>query len=331
MSGTDEFAWIERLRSLTGGDVGAYGLLDDAAVVRGRPGQELVVSKDAMVEGVHVLAGEARDVIARRLLRTNLSDLAAKGARPFGYFLLTAWPESHTAEDKEAFARGLEADNRVFRLALLGGDTVSTPGPLTVSATVLGWTPEGRTVRRGGAEPGDVLMVTGVIGDGYLGLKAARGEIDDPEGVLAQRYQLPEPRVPIREALLKHAAAAADVSDGLLADALHLAEASGCEVRIEVEKTPLSPQARAWAERNGGLTSATMLELAAGGDDYEVVCAVKPHRVRWFSAACARAGVPVTAIGRFAEGDGIRLTYDGYNIATGRLGWRHGTGDARLP
>ena len=322
MPGPDEFDWIARLRPLTRGDPAALDLFDDAAVIAPRRGHDLVITKDALIEGVHFLPGEACDIVARRLLRTNLSDLAAKGAEPFGYLLMTAWPKGHTAAEEEAFAKGLALDGETFGLSLLGGDTVSTPGPLSVSATMLGWVRSGKMVRRSGALPGDVAMVTGVVGDGYLGLKAALGQIDDSDGVLATRFRLPEPRLGLRRALLSHVAAAADVSDGLLADALHIAEASGCEVAIDVERIPVSPQGVAWlATQDGDLSGR--LDLAAGGDDYEIVCAVRPTKVAAFMAACVEAGVPVAAVGRFQIGSGIRLTYHGINCVASNLGWRH--------
>src|SRR6266481_832669 len=178
MSGADEFSEIARLfRPLTGGTPGAFDLEDDAAAVPQRPGCDLVVTKDAIVEGVHVPSGERPDLIARKLVRVNLSDLAAKAAEPFGAFLAVAWPKAFGAAEREAFATGLGEDLRAYGVALLGGDTVSTPGPLTASLTALGWVPEGRMVRRAGAKAGDVIAVSGTIGDGALGLAAVTGEI----------------------------------------------------------------------------------------------------------------------------------------------------------
>src|SRR3989442_8234332 len=188
----DEFDWIARLRPLTRGDPRALNLMDDAAVLPARPGFDLVTSKDTMVEGVHFLAGEERDVVARRLLRTNLSDLAAKAAEPFGYLMAAAWPPGGW-DERDAFIRGLAEDGEAFGIALLGGDTTSTEGLLTVSATVLGWVPQGRAVLRSGARPGDALWLCGGMGQGLLGLMAVRGEIADPDGAIARRYRLPEP------------------------------------------------------------------------------------------------------------------------------------------
>lgn len=314
----DEFETIARLlRPLTRGAPEALELLDDAAVLSSRPGFDLVITKDAIVEGVHFLPGDPLDLVARKLLRVNLSDLAAKAAEPFGYLLAVAWPHGSDWPQRELFARGLAEDGQTFGLSLLGGDTVSTPGPLWASVTMLGWVPEGRMVKRSGAQPGDLVVVSGTIGDGMLGLAAAGGEIDDP--ALAERYRLPQPRLEMREVLRAHANGAADVSDGLLADAGHIAKASGCAVRIELEKVPLSPSARRWLEARPD-PEAALLSLAAGGDDYEIVCAVAPDKLEAFKAA---APLPVTVVGGFAQGEGVAVSLHGKALRAGELGYRH--------
>jgi thiamine-monophosphate kinase len=322
MSGPpDEFTWIAGLRPLTRGDPRALDLADDAAVLPARPGFDLVISKDAMVEGVHFLEHEAPETVARRLIRTSLSDLAAKAAEPFGYFLMTAWPADRDGAWRDAFARGLAADGKAFGVALLGGDTVATPGPLTVSATVLGWVPEGRAILRSGARAGDALMVCGVIGDGGLGLKAARGEIADPDGRLAAHYRLPTPLLALRQPLRDHARAAADVSDGLVADALHVAEASGLGLAIDLDRLPLSAAAAAWLA-NQPDPGAARLALATAGDDYALVCAVtRPEGS--FAQAVRAAGIAVSAVGQFMKAPGLTVTAAGLPIGPRRLGWRH--------
>src|SRR4051812_26499278 len=195
----DEFSEIARLfRPLTGGVAGAFDLLDDAAVIPQRPGWDLVVTKDAIVEGVHFPEGEAPDLVARKALRVNLSDLAAKAAEPFACFLAVAWPTRFEARDRERFAQGLAADLETYDVSLMGGDTVVTPGPFTVSLTAMGWVTAGQMVRRSGANPGDLVLVSGAIGDAVLGLMAVRGELQDPDGRLTYRYRLPEPRVDLR-------------------------------------------------------------------------------------------------------------------------------------
>jgi len=312
MSGPDEFEQIERLyRPLTRGAAGAFGLLDDAAVVASRPGMELVLTKDAIVEGVHFLAGTPPALIARKLLRANLSDLAAKGAEPYGYLLACAWPQAYGWPERQAFAEGLRQDGEAFGLVLLGGDTTGTPGALTLSATMLGWVPEGRMVRRAGAKAGDLLMVSGTVGDGVLGLAAARGEVADPDGFLAERYNLPLPRLDLRDALRGAAHAACDVSDGLVADAGHIGRASGVGLTVDLDRLPLSAPARQWLDGQAD-RAAGLLRLATGGDDYEVVC-VAPRPLPGF-----------TVVGEATAGQGIRVLAGGRPLDAGPGGWRHG-------
>jgi thiamine-monophosphate kinase len=318
----DEFRWIDRLRPLTRDDPRALNLNDDAAVLPSRPGFDLVISTDAMVEGVHFLSGEAMDIVARRLLRTSLSDLAAKAAEPFGYFLTTAWPARFGDADRDLFIEGLDQDGQAFGVVLLGGDTVSTPGPLTVSATVLGWAPAGRTNTRGGARAGDLCVVCGAIGDGWLGLRAARGEIDDPGGHLAQRYRLPEPLFAVTSALRASGRAAADVSDGLIADALHIAEASGLGLDLDLAHVPMSPAAAAWLAHQP-VEADARVALATGGDDYAIVCAIDRADVEAFVAEMTRVGVPCRAAGAFTASGRLSVTLDGKSLDVESLGWRH--------
>jgi thiamine-monophosphate kinase len=326
----DEFEAIARLlRPLAEGAPGALGLMDDAAVVASRPGFDLVVSKDAMVEGVHFLPDDGLDLVARKLLRVNLSDLAAKGAEPFGYLMATAWSPRCGWPERELFARGLAEDQGRFGVSLLGGDTVSTPGPLTLSLTILGWVPDGRMVRRSGAKPGDRVLISGGIGDGWLGLKAASGELAGlPEGSIEQlagRYRLPEPRLELAEALRTHASASADVSDGLVADAGHIAEASGVGLRLELGRVPLSAPAAAWlAQQPEPARAAAMSALAAGGDDYEVVCTASPDQAGPLIAAAKAAGVEMTDIGEVVAGQGAATLWQGREVRLQRTGWRHG-------
>jgi thiamine-monophosphate kinase len=318
----DEFDWIASLRGLTRGDASALGLMDDAAVIPGRPDFDLVISKDAMVEGVHFPAGEAPDIIARRLLRTSLSDLAAKAAEPFGYLLLTAWPPGLDDAWRAQFRGGLEADGEAFGVALLGGDTVSTPGPLTVSATVLGWAEAGRAVLRSGARAGDALVVCGPIGDGWLGLMAVRGEIEDPGGALAKHYRLPPPLLALSAPLLAHARACADVSDGLIADASHIAEASALALAIELADLPLSAAASRWLAAQPD-QAASRIVLASGGDDYALVCAIDPTQAAPFMAEVEALGVPARVAGSFVSAPGLMVTVGGRRVEPDRTGWRH--------
>ena len=280
-----------------------------------RPGWELVLTKDAVVEGVHFLPGDPPDLVARKLLRVNLSDLAAKAAEPYGYLLAVAWPRHWDAGARERFAGGLAQDQAEFGVVLLGGDTVSTPGPMTASVTALGWAPSGRAVRRSGARPGDRVFVSGPIGDGWLGLQAARGDLDGASGEeiawLADRYRLPRPRLDLREPLLAAARACADVSDGLVADLGHLARASDVGAVLDLDAVPLSAAARSWLERQTDRTEA-LAGLVTGGDDYELV----------FAAASGFPGA--VRVGEIEAGEGVRVLRDGGEVPLSRRGWAHG-------
>lgn len=317
----DEFDWIARLlRPLTRGAPEAFDLLDDAALLPqiDEPNQ-VVLTSDAMVEGVHFLKSDRADLVARKLLRVNLSDLAAKGAVPFAYLMTVAWPADADWRRRQMFAKGLATDQAAFGVHLLGGDTVSTPGPWTLSVTMMGRVDPGRMVQRGGGRPGDLLVVSGTIGDGWLGLQVLRGELETADGALARRYQLPEPRLGWRSAL-QLATAAADVSDGLLADAGHIAAASGCGMEIDLETLPLSPPAAGWLGEQADEAGAR-IALATGGDDYEIVCAVPPDRLEAFRRHAG--AIAPTVIGRLTEGREQIARFQGKDVTPEKLGWSH--------
>jgi thiamine-monophosphate kinase len=310
-----EFALIARHFAPLAGE-GALALGDDAALLDPPAGRSLVLAADAMIAGVHFLPDDPPETIGRKLLRVNLSDLAAMGAAPLGYLMTTAFPRDISDAWIARFAAGLAADQARFGLAVLGGDTVSTPGPLALSLTILGTVAPGAALRRNGARAGDEIWVSGTIGDGALGLLAARGDLADPDGFLATRYRLPEPRVALGEALVGVARAAMDVSDGLVQDLGHLCRASGVSAEIEAARVPLSPAARRhWpAERARVLT---------GGDDYELLFAAPPGAP--VAEAAARAGIPATRIGRFTAGPpGVTVLDEaGAAIALPTGGWSH--------
>lgn len=310
----DEFGEIARLfLPLTRGAPGAFELKDDAAVIAHKVGHDLVVTKDAIVESVHFPTGEAPDLVARKLVRVNLSDLAAKAAEPFAAFLAVSWPAHYTLRDRERFVLGLASDLEAFDVDLLGGDTTSTPGPFTCSLTAMGWVPAGRMIRRAGARPGDRVLVSGAIGDATLGLAAIQGEVSDPDGRLVHRYRVPEPRLDLRATLRRHATAAADVSDGLIADARHIAEASGVGLMLDLDQIPLSGAAATWLERQEDVASS-LLRLATGGDDYEIVCTMP-------SGATRPRGF--TVIGEVRETPGLEVHAAGRVIDPGAGGWTH--------
>ena len=309
-----EFADIARLyRPLTRGAPEALALLDDAAVLPSRPGFDLVLTADALVEGVHFLPDDPLDSVARKLLRVNLSDLAAKGATPYGYLQTTSWSPRCGMAEREAFARGLAEDGEAYDLVLLGGDTVSTPGPLTLTATLLGWVPSGGMVRRGGARAGDRLLVSGQIGKGWLGLAARQGRLADPDGVFTDFYRLPQPRLALAELLRVHASAAADVSDGLVADAGHVAKASGLALTLALDAVPLHP----------AVSASDRLAAATGGDDYEIVCAAAPDLAVALIAASQQLEIPMTDVGALEAGEGVEVTLGGRVVSPTAIGWRH--------
>lgn len=291
--------------------------MDDAAVLTPPEGADLVVKTDAIIGGVHFFLDDPAAAVARKALRVNLSDLAAKGADPAGFLLTLALPATIDDQWLSNFAKGLGEDADEYNCPLLGGDTDRTPGPITISITAFGFLPRGAMVRRHGARAGDRVVVTGTIGDAALGLHLRRdaqasarwGLEESARAHLLSRYLVPQPRSAIAAALRSHAAAAMDVSDGLAGDLGKLCAASGVSADIEIARVPLSPAARR------ALAAAPDLRetILAGGDDYEVLVAVAPAKLEAFAAQCANAGVSVTDIGcmtarvgppRFLDGDG---------------------------
>jgi len=284
---------------------GTFGLMDDAAALTPPPGCDLILTTDGIISGVHVFSDEAPDIIARRALRVNLSDLAAKGASPAGFLLSIALPAATGDAWIAAFASGLDEDAERYACPLLGGDTDKTPGPLSVSIAAFGSLPTGTMVRRKGARAGDVLFVSGTIGDAALGLilrKDPGMSAKLPQTARAHllgRYRLPEPRTALAEVVRAHASAAMDVSDGLVGDLAKLCRASGVSVQVAVDAIPLSEAAREMLAQKPDLLETAL----TGGDDYEILATVSAANAASFRAAAEAAGVPVTEIGRMESGD----------------------------
>ena len=282
---------------------GGLGLRDDAALATPRPGHDLVVTADMLVAGVHFFADDPADAIARKALRVNLSDLAAKGASPLGYLLGLALPADWTEGWLAALTAGLADDARVYACPLLGGDTVSTPGPLTLSVTAFGEVEAGRMVPRTGARAGDALYVTGTIGDAALGLRVRRGGGEDAawlagldpafNAALLDRYLHPEPRLTLRKALRSHARAAMDVSDGFLGDLGKMLALEGLTATVRAANVPLSEAACAAVR----LDSRLLATALTGGDDYEILCAVPPDAAAAFEDAARAADIACTRVG----------------------------------
>jgi thiamine-monophosphate kinase len=308
-------------------DPGAFDLDDDAAILNAAGG-DIVVTTDAIVEGVHFLSDDPPDTIARKALRVNLSDLAAKGATPAGFVLTLAL---RSADDAWLlpFARGLGEDASHFGCPLLGGDTVSTSGPGMISITAFGRVPQGKMVHRSGAKPGDRVVVTGTIGDAALGLDILTGGAvatvlaDDAAAkeMLVGRYRVPQPRNALAEAVRDHASAAMDVSDGLAGDLAKLCAASGVSAVIDAGSVPLSAGAATLLARGAVGIEA----IVSGGDDYEILCAISEGSFEAFAQAARQAEVAVTCIGTVIAGPAVPrfLDNEGREIALRRLSYSH--------
>lgn len=308
---------------------GALGLVDDTAMLTPPSGCDLVLTTDAIVEGVHFFEGDPADAVARKALRANLSDMAAKGATPAGFLLALALPEAMGDAWLQAFAEGLRRDIDAYSCPLLGGDTVKTPGPLMVSITAFGFLPQGKMVQRRGAKVGDRVIVTGTIGDAALGLKlraepaaAARWKLDGKmREHLLGRYLLPQPRSMLAVLMQQNASAAMDVSDGLAGDLGKLCRASGVGADIDIARVPLSEAARTAVAADPSLIQT----ILSGGDDYEILCASPAARVEAFMAAARVLGVTATEIGRVTAGrEHPRfLDADGKSVTFGRASFSH--------
>jgi len=307
-----ESTLIENLRRLATHPA-ARGLRDDAAVLE-VGGATLVLTHDMLVEGVHFLPDDPPQDVAWKLLAVNLSDLAAKGARPLG--VLLGFPLGEEAWDRD-FAEGFGTALAAFDIPLLGGDTVM--GPRVLGLTAIGEA-RGPVPARSGARPADRLWVSGAIGDGGAGLRVARGDLAAAPALL-ERYRTPRPRLELGEALAPLVSAMMDVSDGLLIDAKRMAAASAAAVEIALDAVPLSG---AFVAALGDGQEAR-LQAAAAGDDYELLFAAAPDRTQELLALADRLGIALTPIGAIAPGAGLTLTDAGAPLPLPpRLGWEHG-------
>jgi thiamine-monophosphate kinase len=306
---------------------GALGLSDDAAVLTPPPGCDLVLTTDGVIAGVHFFPDDPPDTIGRKALRMNLSDLAGKGAKPLGFLISAALPAGVEEKWLADFAAGLGADAERYQCPLLGGDTDRTPGPLSISIAAFGAVPQGKMIRRSTAKAGDCIVVTGAIGDAALGVLlrrdtglAERLRLAEPmREQLRQRYLLPQPRNALADAVLQHASAAMDVSDGLAGDLAKLCRASGVAAEVDVTRVPLSAAAGAALAADPALIETVL----TGGDDYEIVLTLPPERRRPFRAAADRAGIAVSEIGRVAGGVGARFVRDGEPLTFARPSFSH--------
>jgi len=321
----DEFDLIARyFAPLTKGFPGAFALGDDAAVIHPEPGRDIVATADTMVADVHFLNSDPPAFIARKLLRVNLSDLAAMGARPRHYLLTLALPKGTDSEWVAGFAAGLAEDQELYGITLAGGDTVATSGPATLTLAALGDVPAGKALRRSGAQKGDRIYVTGTLGDGALGLAVLQGSLAHLSKVhaaqLVDQYHLPRPRLAIGRKLIGCAHAAIDISDGLVADLGHVAGQSGFGATVEAARLPLSAATTAALEKDSDLFAAVL----GGGDDYELLFTAAQEKEKELASLAACEGVKITCIGRIEGADGVRvLDAQGAEIPVKCTGYRH--------
>ena len=313
----DEFDLIRRYFAPLVTSPGADDLRDDVAEIA--PG--LIVTKDAIVEGVHFLPDDPLDTVAQKLVRVNVSDIIAKGGKPDAALLALVWPKGRPHEQLEDFARGLGKDLQRWGAHLVGGDTTSTGGQLTLSLTLLGRVGGRGPVRRSGAKPGEDIWVTGDIGDSWLGLQAATGAlgplIAEAHNKLVSRYRVPEPpRLPFADLIGARASASIDVSDGLVADAAHIAEASSVRMLIGASLVPLSATASLYI----GNGKADLRDLLTRGDDYQTLFTA-PQAAR---KAIRSSGTKLTRVGVVMAGEGV-FVLDAHNqpLKFEAAGWRH--------
>jgi thiamine-monophosphate kinase len=307
---------------------GAFGLDDDTAVLRVPPGHEMVLKTDAIVGGIHFFPSDPAGAVARKALRVNLSDLAAKGAKPAGFLISIALPTGVGDRWLAEFSRGLAADAKRYDCPLMGGDTDRTEGPITVSIAAFGTLPTGSMVRRRGAKVGESIVVSGTIGDAALGLRLRQAPIQAKRWRLTPamrrhllaRYLLPQPRNALAVALRAHASAAMDISDGLVGDLAKLCRTSGVGAEIDAARVPLSRGAR----RALSFDRRLIETILTGGDDYEIIATVPRRDLAALQRRARVAGVALTEIGEVVKGEGVRvLGPDGKAMTFRRAAFSH--------
>jgi thiamine-monophosphate kinase len=325
VSGEESFI-REFFAPLAAGYPGAFGLIDDCAAISPPPSMDLVIKTDPIRSGVHFFADDEPADIAWKALAVNVSDLAAKGAEPLAYLASLSFSEIPDRVWMQALVRGLAEAQTAFGCHLIGGDTDRAAGPFSICITAIGLVPAGGMIRRGTAKPGDLIFVSGTIGDACLGLDLRRGilaaaslRVTDHERLL-QRYLRPTPRLGLRDALRAHASAAMDISDGLIKDLERLCRASGVSGHLCAADVPLDSCAANMTAGN----DAGLARLLTAGDDYEILCTVPEPDAPAFIAVAAAAGVPVTCIGSIANGAGLTVSgRDGSPMRFTRTGWDH--------
>ena len=327
MARLGEIAFIADYLAPLASHPAAFGLKDDAALLTALPEYGLVITADALVAGAHFFEDDDPGDAAYKALATNVSDLAAKAAKPLGYTLTLALAEAPTQDWAERFASGLSRAQSEFGIALLGGDTVTARGSWWMSVTAFAEAPARGLIPRSGAKPGDCLYVSGTLGDAALGLKLRLRKADfmlalspDDRDFLLRRYLYPEPRLALSEALARYASAAMDISDGLALDLSRMCDASNVSAEVGVASIPLSAAASAAMAFPGAIEI-----ILSGGDDYEILAAVPPGRSVDFESASKEAGLRVTNIGAVKQGAGAPafLKSDGAAFQLASKGFEH--------
>ena len=313
-----EFDLIARYFAPLAGPSG-LGLLDDAACIRPLAGKDLIISKDMLVEDIHFLPNSDPVDLAFKALSVNISDLAAKGATSSEYFLGLALPRETPADWFEGFSRGLAEAQAHYGVQLAGGDTTSTSGGIVISVTALGYVDEGHMITRAGAKAGDRVYVTGILGSAALGLRCLQGH-DEYDEILVNSYLRPVPHHEFGRGLVGLATAAADVSDGFLADLGHICAASGVGATILQDRLPLSTAAMTAVEADPAL----MPLIWSGGDDYEIVFTASAAKVKQLEALSAETGTCFTDVGVVKGGSAVELIDSfGKLVHLGITGFQH--------
>jgi len=321
VSGTGEFAFISQsLAPLSAGYEGAFDLTDDAAFLAKTAG--LIATTDTLVQGVHFRIEDPLDLVARKALRVNISDLVAMAATPHAFMMSIVWPDDISSDDQKRFVEGLAVDAHQFSIPLIGGDTTRGGDRLVVTITAFGECE--RPLRRNTARPGDRVFVSGTIGDGYLGLQSSTLNLPDTDRRwLDERYQLPEARTSLIGVLRELASAGLDISDGLIADAGHLARTSGVALEIDLTEVPISNAAQSWLKSTRNRQEC-LVSLITGGDDYEILFCVPDDNAEAMMAAARAVKTKITEIGRVQHGEGVRvLDESGEIVQILRTGFTH--------
>lgn len=320
----NEFEFIaDMLRGLSGPE--GLSLLDDVALWKAPRGRQAVFSMDTLVEGVHFEDGRIDQTLGEKLIRVNISDIGAKGAKAHGYFLSLSLPQTLSPIALANFCDGLLNAQNDYDITLWGGDTTRSPGPLVLTLCIVGSVPKGKMVLRSNAKPGDLLCVSGTIGDSYLGLQSALNPNDKKtiNSELYDKYLKPSPPYHAYSAIRKFANASLDISDGLLADCRHLADASHVQAEIHLTSVPLSPLAQSWVLSQDDYKEAK-LKLFAGGDDYQVLLSVSPKYIDKITKEFSEKGFKLSVIGKIKSGSGVKcLDATGQDIPITDWGYTH--------